>query len=67
MPLARTRGGKLGVRAEGGGRAMVVQPTINVHIDSRTDAAVVGQLVAQGVQEGQRQMLEYLRAGGVLQ
>ena len=68
MPLARTRGGKLGVQTQGGGgRSIVVQPTINVHIDSRTDAAVVGQLVAQGVQEGQRQMLEYLRAGGVLQ
>lgn len=68
MPLARTRGGKLGVQAQGGGgRSVVMQPTINVHIDSRTDAAVVGQLVAQGVQEGQRQMLEYLRAGGVLQ
>jgi len=68
MPLARTRGGKLGVQTQGGGgRSLVMQPTINVHIDSRTDAAVVGQLVAQGVQEGQRQMLEYLRAGGVLQ
>lgn len=67
MPLARTRGGKLGVHAQGGGRSLVMSPTINVRIDSRTDTAVVAQLVAQGVQEGQRQTLEYLRAGGVLQ
>jgi len=60
LPLKRGRGGKLGVA--GGGMSLTV---VN-NIDSRTDAAVVAQSVASGVQAGQQQMLQYLRAQGVV-
>jgi hypothetical protein len=67
MPLKRGRDGKLGVAAQGGGRsvALTYAPTIN--IDARTDQAQVAQLVAAGVQQGQRQMLAHLKASGVMQ
>lgn len=60
LPLKRGRGGKLGVA--GGGMSLTV---VN-HIDSRTDAAAVAQSVSTGVQAGQQQMLQYLRAQGVV-
>ena len=50
--------------ANGAGGGMVMQTTIN--IDSRTDSAQVGALVAQGVQQGQQQMLTYLKTQGVV-
>jgi len=50
--------------ANGAGGGMVMQTTIN--IDSRTDSAQVGALVAQGVQQGQQQMLSYLKTQGVV-
>lgn len=65
MPLARTRGGKLGVRADGGGRSVTVNFAPVINIDARTDRAQVAQLVAGGVREGQRELLEHLRASGV--
>jgi hypothetical protein len=61
MPLKRGRDGKLGVS---GGVSMTYAPTIN--IDSRTDQAQVGQIVAAAVQQGQRQMLQHLKAQGAL-
>lgn len=52
-------------RGGGGGAALTYAPVIQ--IDSRTDQAQVAQLVAAGVQEGQRQMLQHLKSRGVLQ
>jgi hypothetical protein len=45
----------------------VFSPTINNYIEARTDQAQVAQLIAAGVQEGQRQMLRHLKASGVMQ
>ena len=64
MPLKRGRDGKLGVAAQTGGGIVVNLQVVN-HIDSRSDAAAVSLLVADGVRQGQRQMLDYLRARGV--
>jgi hypothetical protein len=50
---------------KGGGAAITYAPVIQ--IDARTDQAQVAQLVAAGVQEGQRQMLRHLKASGVVQ
>jgi acylphosphatase len=61
MPLKRGRNGQLGVQGAG-----AVALTVVNHIDSRTDAAVVGQLVAQGVAAGQQQMLQQLKSAGVV-
>ena len=60
-PAAQNRGGG------GGGAAVTYAPTINTYVDSRSDRAQVAQLVAAGVQQGQRQMLEHLRIRGVVQ
>lgn len=49
-----------------GGSGVVYSPVINTYIDSRTDQAQVAKLVAVGVQQGQRQTLDYLRTSGVL-
>lgn len=66
MPLKRGRDGKLGVAAQGGGgRALALTYAPTIQIDARSDQAQVAQLVAAGVREGQRQMLEHLRASGV--
>ena len=55
-------------RRGGGGMAgMTYAPTINNYIDSRTDQAQVAQIVGASVQEGQRQLLNYLKANGVMQ
>jgi hypothetical protein len=62
MPLKRGRNGQLGVQGGGGG----MQLTVINNIDSRTDVAVVGQMVAQGVQAGQKQMLQHLKSAGVV-
>ena len=67
MPLKRGRNGKLGVQVDGAGRSVVVNTSVTNHIDARADQAQVAQLVAAGVQEGQRQMLQHLKASGVLQ
>jgi hypothetical protein len=64
MPLKRGRDGKLGVAAASGG-GMVVNLQVVNHIDSRSDAGAISLLVAEGVRQGQRQMLDYLRARGV--
>lgn len=50
--------------ASSGAPALTYAPVIQ--IDSRTDQAQVAQLVAAGVQQGQRQMLAHLKASGVL-
>jgi len=67
MPLTRGRNGKLGVQASGGGRAVAITYAPQIHIDARSDQAQVAQLVAASTQQGQQQMLEHLRAQGVLQ
>lgn len=59
IPAAENRRGGTGAAA------LTYAPVIQ--IDSRTDQAQVAQLVAAGVQEGQRQMLQHLKARGVLQ
>lgn len=63
LPLQRGPGGKLGVAAQGATR-LHYAPVIN--IDSRTDRAQVAALVAQAVQQGQQQMLQYLKAQGAV-
>lgn len=68
MPLARGRNGKLGVQATaGGGRSVALTYAPQIRIDARSDQAQVAQLVAAGVQQGQQQMLDRLKASGVLQ
>ena len=49
----------------GGGQRIVVQQSITNHIDSRSDRAQVGQVVAAGVREGNQQLLALLHARGV--
>lgn len=67
LPLKRGANGKLGVQAEGGrGGGAVVNYAPTIYIDSRTDQAVVAQLVGAAVQQGQRQMLEHLSATGAI-
>lgn len=46
--------------------SMLVQPTIINHIDARTDAAAVAQMVAGGVRAGMAETFDHLRAQGVL-
>lgn len=59
IPAAENRKG-----GAGGSRSLTYAPTI--YIDSRSDRAQVGALVAQANQHGQQQMLQYLQAQGVL-
>lgn len=65
MPLKRGRDGKLGVASQGVGRGVAINYAPVINIDARSDQAQVAQLVAAGVREGQREMLEHLRATGV--
>jgi hypothetical protein len=50
----------------GGVRALTYSPTIITNIDSRSDRAQVGAIVAQAVQQGQQQMLQHLQAQGAV-
>ena len=45
----------------GGGRPLALTYAPTIQIDARSDQAQVAQLVAAGVREGQRQMLEHPR------
>lgn len=65
LPLRRGANGKLGVVASGaGGGGIVLAPTINNYIDSRTDQAVIQQTVDAGVKAGMAAVLERLRNEG---
>jgi hypothetical protein len=70
LPLTRGASGELGVRASGQGRgaAMTYAPVINnvINVDSRSDRAQVGAIVARAVEQGQQQMLQHLRAQGLM-
>lgn len=61
-------GGKSGrvTAAPRGGRAVTINQTIVNNIDSRTDQAQIGQLVAAGVEEGRKRTYEELTAARVI-
>lgn len=67
MPLARGAGGKLGVVAQDGGRAplqVVYSPTI--HLDGQVDRARALQDAQVIQRQGQRELVDMLKARGVL-
>lgn len=61
-------GGKSGrvTAAPRGGRAVTINQTIVNNIDSRTDQAQIGQLVAAGVEEGRKRTYDELTAARVI-
>jgi hypothetical protein len=65
MPAIVHRGERIVPAAQNrmGGGGLTYSPVI--HIDSRSDRAQVGALVAQAVQQGNLQMLQHLQAQGV--
>lgn len=60
-----SRGGSI-VPNDALGGNLTLAPVVTCYIDSRTDAGQVAQLVAAGVTQGNRQVIEALRAQGVI-
>lgn len=68
MPLTRTPTGELGVRSLGGagGGQIVLSPTYNITVDSRSDRAQTVQDIDRAVRNGNAQLVDQLRRQGSL-